>query len=84
MLPPNISRWLFRQYHYRDVYGVEWQICLLRNVKGVLEFNHKIMILGFMSRHLILWSLENLMVYESLCKGTSYAKGRHITLVHST
>jgi hypothetical protein len=32
-------------------------------------FNHKIMIIRFRSRHLVLWSLENLMVCESLGKG---------------
>jgi hypothetical protein len=30
----------------------------------VVSFNHKVMIIGFMSRHLVLWSLENLMIYE--------------------
>jgi hypothetical protein len=44
------------------------------------EFNHKVMILGFRSRHLVLWSLENLMVCESLGKGTSCVRGICITL----
>jgi len=31
------------------------------------------------SHHLVLWLLENLMVYESLGNGTGYARGRFIT-----
>jgi len=31
------------------------------------------------SRHLVLWSLENLMVYESLGRGINYVNERHIT-----
>jgi hypothetical protein len=61
----------------RGVHDVEWWCCLLE-VKESFEFNHKVMILKFRSRHLILWSLEYLMVYESLCKGSSFAKGRRI------
>jgi hypothetical protein len=38
-----------------------------------------VMSMGFKSRHLVLWSLRNLMAYESLGKGTSYARGRRIT-----
>jgi hypothetical protein len=30
--------------------------------------------------YLVLWLLENLMVYESLDKGIGYARGRRITL----
>jgi len=37
-------------------------------VKKGFEFNHKIIIMKFRSRHIVLWLLENLMVYESLDK----------------
>ena len=38
-------------------------------VKKGFKFNYKIIIIRFKSRHQILWSLENLMVCESLGKG---------------
>jgi len=48
------------------------------NDKKILSFiNNK---KGKGSHHLVLWLLENLMVYESLDKGIGYAKGRCITL----
>jgi hypothetical protein len=52
---------------------------LPENVKGGFWFNHKIIIIGFMNRHLILWSLKNLMIYDSLGKETSCARKRRIT-----
>jgi hypothetical protein len=65
---------------YCDVHDVEWQICLLRMVKGFFfTYNHNLMIIKFMSRHLVLWSLKNLKVCESLGKGTTCAREKYIT-----
>jgi hypothetical protein len=55
---------------------------LFPGIKGrgeSFKFNHKVMIIGFNSRHLILWSLENFMVCESLDKGANCARERRIT-----
>jgi hypothetical protein len=43
------------------------------------RFNHKVMIRKFRSCHLVLWLLENLMVYKSPSKETTFAKKRRIT-----
>jgi hypothetical protein len=40
----------------------------------VFGFNHKVMIIEFMSHHLIIWSLENLIVCKSLSKRISCAR----------
>jgi len=51
------------------MHDVEQWVYLLSvlEMKGFV-FNHKIMIMKFRSCHLVLWSLENLMVCKSPCK----------------
>jgi hypothetical protein len=56
-----------------------WLVCLLSVLERGFEFNHKIMISRFKSRHLVLWLLENLMVCESLDKRLVVQGKKHIT-----
>jgi hypothetical protein len=58
-----------QEAHSCGVHGVDWQICLQSVLDRGFGFNHKIMIIRFRSRNLVLWSLENLMVCENPGKG---------------
>ena len=51
-------------YYYR----VEAQLIVkyFTNLNLEIMINHKIMIIWSKNHHLVLWSLENLMVYENL------------------
>jgi hypothetical protein len=65
---------------------VEWRASLLKSIgkgKG-FGYNHKIMIIRFRSRHLVLWLLENLWfmrvrVKDWLYKGKTYHPPVHPT-----
>jgi len=69
----NQQRW-WSHFSFTSLFFCVFTLCdkaASWNSRGGFKFNHKVMVIRFKSCHLVLWSLKDLKVYESLGKGTS-------------